>query len=202
MLQHEIDHLDGVLILDRTEREQRKGAMRALREGTSFTPPDAEDDEPRTEPTSEPEHAPETRARQRVRLAYLGTSEFAATVPAPAGAEPVPARPRRDRRRIGRRRAAAGGIAPPPAAAAAAELGLEVHQTADVNEPESLAALERAGIDLGLVCAFGQLLRPPLLERFELLNVHPRCSRAGAARRRSSGRSWPATSGPAWRSSA
>lgn len=38
ILQHEIDHLDGVLILDRTSRDQRKGAMRALREGTSFTP--------------------------------------------------------------------------------------------------------------------------------------------------------------------
>jgi peptide deformylase len=32
VLQHEIDHLDGVLILDRTSREQRKEAMRALRE--------------------------------------------------------------------------------------------------------------------------------------------------------------------------
>jgi peptide deformylase len=31
-IQHEIDHLDGVLILDRTSREQRKEAMRALRE--------------------------------------------------------------------------------------------------------------------------------------------------------------------------
>jgi peptide deformylase len=38
VLQHEIDHLDGVLILDRTEREQRKGALRALREGTTFSP--------------------------------------------------------------------------------------------------------------------------------------------------------------------
>ena len=38
VLQHEIDHLDGVLILDRTVREQRKGAMRALREGTSYSP--------------------------------------------------------------------------------------------------------------------------------------------------------------------
>ncbi len=44
VLQHEIDHLDGVLILDRTEREQRKGAMRALREGTSFAPDDPEDE--------------------------------------------------------------------------------------------------------------------------------------------------------------
>jgi peptide deformylase len=32
VLQHEIDHLDGVLILDRTSRDQRKEAMRALRE--------------------------------------------------------------------------------------------------------------------------------------------------------------------------
>jgi peptide deformylase len=32
ILQHEIDHLDGVLILDRTDRESRKAAMRELRE--------------------------------------------------------------------------------------------------------------------------------------------------------------------------
>jgi peptide deformylase len=38
VLQHEIDHLDGVLILDRTTRPQRKGALRALREGGSYGP--------------------------------------------------------------------------------------------------------------------------------------------------------------------
>src|ERR1700712_5602098 len=32
VIQHEIDHLDGVLILDRTSREQRKAAMRTMRE--------------------------------------------------------------------------------------------------------------------------------------------------------------------------
>jgi peptide deformylase len=32
VIQHEIDHLDGVLILDRTSREERKAAMRELRE--------------------------------------------------------------------------------------------------------------------------------------------------------------------------
>jgi len=32
VIQHEIDHLDGVLILDRTSREQRKEAMRLMRE--------------------------------------------------------------------------------------------------------------------------------------------------------------------------
>jgi peptide deformylase len=44
VLQHEIDHLDGVLILDRTSREQRKGALRALREGITYAPPRLEDD--------------------------------------------------------------------------------------------------------------------------------------------------------------
>jgi peptide deformylase len=38
VLQHEIDHLDGVLILDRTVREQRKAALRALREGEGYSP--------------------------------------------------------------------------------------------------------------------------------------------------------------------
>jgi peptide deformylase len=32
VIQHEIDHLDGVLVLDRISRQQRKEAMRALRE--------------------------------------------------------------------------------------------------------------------------------------------------------------------------
>src|SRR3954466_5826374 len=56
VLQHEIDHLDGVLILDRTERPQRKGALRALREGGSYSPsseeeiaPEGELREPRTD---------------------------------------------------------------------------------------------------------------------------------------------------------
>jgi peptide deformylase len=33
VIQHEMDHLDGILILDRAEKEQRKEAMRLLREG-------------------------------------------------------------------------------------------------------------------------------------------------------------------------
>jgi peptide deformylase len=53
VLQHEIDHLDGVLILDRTSRQQRKAALRALREGGSYHPP-AEDDEDPGEELREP----------------------------------------------------------------------------------------------------------------------------------------------------
>jgi peptide deformylase len=43
VLQHEIDHLDGILILDRTVREQRKAALRALREGDSYSPSSEEE---------------------------------------------------------------------------------------------------------------------------------------------------------------
>src|SRR6476469_1392051 len=59
VLQHELDHLDGGLILDRVPRAQRKGALRALREGGSYGPPLDEDDagddagehrEPRSDP--------------------------------------------------------------------------------------------------------------------------------------------------------
>jgi peptide deformylase len=32
IFQHEIDHLDGILMLDRTDRESRKNAMREMRE--------------------------------------------------------------------------------------------------------------------------------------------------------------------------
>ncbi|HEX2397774.1 MAG TPA: peptide deformylase [Solirubrobacteraceae bacterium] len=38
VIQHEIDHLDGVLILDRTSREERKAAMRELREREEAAP--------------------------------------------------------------------------------------------------------------------------------------------------------------------
>ncbi len=57
VLQHEIDHLDGVLILDRAQREQRNGALRALREGGSYSP-HAEDEE---RPADEGEHHVEPR---------------------------------------------------------------------------------------------------------------------------------------------
>jgi len=42
VIQHEIDHLDGVLILDRISREARRDAMRALREARAAGEPVAE----------------------------------------------------------------------------------------------------------------------------------------------------------------
>jgi peptide deformylase len=48
VLQHEIDHLDGVLMLDRAPRDQRKAALRALREGGEYSPSaeEAADEDP------------------------------------------------------------------------------------------------------------------------------------------------------------
>jgi peptide deformylase len=54
VLQHEIDHLDGVLILDRAPREQRKAALRALREGSSYAPAGEEGEEHDAEQHREP----------------------------------------------------------------------------------------------------------------------------------------------------
>jgi peptide deformylase len=39
VIQHEIDHLDGILILDRISREARKEAMRAMREAREAASP-------------------------------------------------------------------------------------------------------------------------------------------------------------------
>jgi peptide deformylase len=58
VLQHEVDHLDGVLILDHAPRDQRKGALRALREGGSYSPPLEDDDEEAEEGHREPKSTP------------------------------------------------------------------------------------------------------------------------------------------------
>ena len=56
VLQHEMDHLDGTLILDRTPRPQRRAALRALRAGESFDPSMLDPDpDPAAEPASGPE---------------------------------------------------------------------------------------------------------------------------------------------------
>jgi methionyl-tRNA formyltransferase len=106
-----------------------------------------------------------------VRTAYLGTSGFAATVLRRlAESEHRPllvVTPPDSRRGRGRR------LTPPPAADAARELGLELHQTADVNSEESLAAIAQASPEAIAVCAFGQLIREPLLSDYTMLNVHP-----------------------------
>jgi methionyl-tRNA formyltransferase len=106
-----------------------------------------------------------------VRTAYLGTSEFAATVLRRLADSPhrpaLVVTPPDSRRGRGRK------LAPPPVAVAARELDLELHQTADVNSEQSLAAIRAASPEAIAVCAFGQLIKEPLLSEFMMVNVHP-----------------------------
>ena len=106
-----------------------------------------------------------------VRTTYLGTSEFAATVLRRLADSPhLPAlvvTPSDSRRGRGRR------LASPPAAEAARELGLELHQTPNVNSAHSVRAIRATGPEAIAVCAFGQLIKEPLLSEFLMLNVHP-----------------------------
>jgi methionyl-tRNA formyltransferase len=105
-----------------------------------------------------------------VRTVYLGTSAFAAAVlDRLAASEHRPAlvvtRPDRPQGR-GRR------LAPPPVAERARELGLEVIQPERLHDPEPLARIDAARPDALCVCAYGVLIREPLLSRTPL-NVHP-----------------------------
>jgi methionyl-tRNA formyltransferase len=106
-----------------------------------------------------------------VRTVYLGTSPFAAGVLERLAASPhrpalVVTRPDRPAGR-GRR------LRRPPVATAARALGLEVDQPERVNDEEARARIAAAEPEAVVVCAFGALIREPLLSDFEVLNVHP-----------------------------
>jgi len=107
-----------------------------------------------------------------VSTVFLGTSEFAAAVLRGLAAGPhrpvlVVTRPDAPRGR-GRR------LAPPPVAVTARELGLEVDQPASVNDPATRARIAGTGPDpVVVLCAFGALVKEPLLSDHEILNVHP-----------------------------
>jgi methionyl-tRNA formyltransferase len=105
-----------------------------------------------------------------LRTVYLGTSEFAAAVLERLAGSPhrpqlVVTRPDRPRGR-GRK------LAPPPVAERARELGLEVIQPEKLHDPEPLERIAATRPDALCVCAYGVLIREPLLS-MELLNVHP-----------------------------
>jgi methionyl-tRNA formyltransferase len=106
-----------------------------------------------------------------VRTAYLGTSEFAATVLRRLAGSPH--RPALVVTPPDRRQGRGRKVSPPPAAVAASELGLELLQAENVNEEGALERIRAARPEAVLVCAFGQLIREPLLSEFPILNVHP-----------------------------
>ncbi|HWC49387.1 MAG TPA: methionyl-tRNA formyltransferase [Solirubrobacterales bacterium] len=106
-----------------------------------------------------------------MRTAYLGTSEFAATVLRRLADSPH--RPALVVTPPDRRQGRGRKVSPPPAAIAAGELDLELLQAENVNEEGALERIRAAEPEAVLVCAFGQLIREPLLSEFPILNVHP-----------------------------
>jgi len=108
-------------------------------------------------------------------VVFLGTSEFAAAIlERLAHSEHRPTlvltRPDRPSGR-GRR------LTPPPVADRARSLGIALEQPENVNDPAATAMIEGAGPSPGrqtvVVCAFGALIKEPLLSEHDLFNVHP-----------------------------
>lgn len=65
-------------------------------------------------------------------------------------------------------------LVPPPVKALAAEHGIPVLQPPSVSKPEAVRQLTAIAPDIGVVAAYGQLLRQPVLDvpRLGFLNVH------------------------------
>lgn len=106
-----------------------------------------------------------------MRTVYLGTSDFAAAILRRLAASPhrpqlVVTRPDRP---AGRGRT----LTAPPVADLARELGIALEQPGSVNADDAVAAIAAAEPDALVVCAFGALIKEPLLSAHEILNVHP-----------------------------
>jgi methionyl-tRNA formyltransferase len=106
-----------------------------------------------------------------MRTVYLGTSQFAADVLERLAA--TPHRPLLVVTRPDRPRGRGQKVTPPPVAETARLLGIELLQPEDVNTEEACAAIRDAEPEAVCICAFGAILREPLLSEHELLNVHP-----------------------------
>jgi methionyl-tRNA formyltransferase len=106
-----------------------------------------------------------------VRTVYLGTSDFAVQVLRRVADSPhkpalVVTRPDRPKGR-GRK------LQAPPVADAARLIGIPVIQPQSVNDEESREQIAAAKPDEVLICAYGALIKDPLLSDFPMLNVHP-----------------------------
>ena len=111
-----------------------------------------------------------------MRTIFLGTSEFAAGILERLVGEP--GRPGRHRpalvisrpdRPAGRGRK----LTSPPVASSARAHGLELVQPESVNDPPTRELIASVAPEVVVVCAFGALVKEPLLSDHELLNVHP-----------------------------
>ncbi len=152
-LQHELDHLDGVLFVDHLSALKRNMLLRRL--------------------AKELKQKPQAKAAGRMRLAFLGSPAFA--VPALRGAERGP---RGGVRSTASRPAPPGAarrwrrarcMRPPPA------LGLPVrHPVSFKRDPAAQAAFAALDLDAAVVAAYGLILPQAMLDapRRGCLNIH------------------------------
>lgn len=61
----------------------------------------------------------------------------------------------------------------PPVAEAADTLGIELFQPVDVNDPESVERIRATDPAALTVCAYGAIVKEPLLSAWPIFNVHP-----------------------------
>jgi methionyl-tRNA formyltransferase len=106
-----------------------------------------------------------------VRTVYLGTSDFAAAVLARLAASPH--RPALVITRPDSRRGRGQKVSPPPVAETARSLDLPVIQPPDLHASEVLSTISEVEPDVLVVCAYGVLVKEPLLSSYEIFNVHP-----------------------------
>jgi len=106
-----------------------------------------------------------------MRTVYLGTSDFAAVVLDRLAASPH--RPQLVVTRPDRPRGRGRSVSSPPVADAARELGIAVLQPQSVNADDARAAIDQAQPDTVCICAYGALIKEPLLSAHPMLNVHP-----------------------------
>jgi methionyl-tRNA formyltransferase len=106
-----------------------------------------------------------------LRNVYLGTSEFAAVVLRALAASDH--RPRLVVTRPDAKQGRGQKLAPPPVAVLAAELGIPFIQPADLHSEETLAQIAAAEPEVLTTCAYGVLIKEPLLSDYEMINVHP-----------------------------
>jgi methionyl-tRNA formyltransferase len=106
-----------------------------------------------------------------VRNVYLGTSEFAAVVLRRLAASDH--RPQLVVTRPDAKQGRGQKLAPPPVAVLARELGIEVIQPEQLHAPEVLRQIADAEPEVLTTCAYGVLIKEPLLSDYEMLNVHP-----------------------------
>jgi methionyl-tRNA formyltransferase len=105
------------------------------------------------------------------RIVFMGSPDFAVpSLRALAQKYPIVGVVTQPDREAGRGRM----LVAPPVKEAALELGLSVMQPEKLRTPDSIAQLQAWGPDLIVVAAFGQILRPAVLDlpRFGCVNVH------------------------------